>query len=305
MRGAGGEGTAWKSLWGLVGLGHRGWHSHRRPHGEVRRDSHWSQTAGQAPGQPGHPRPKGANSSRSAGAPGRGPGPVGHATPFLCHSPRTQQRPALTRFSTQPVQPLWPHFLFLGPLPQPSVPPRCAALCLPGRPGWQGPHGAQACTLEVRYLGSHPPQDAGRGQDGPSQRRELRSKVRVTSPSSHKACWPASSFPPFPPWTGLGCGQLPMLTSATTSQVRAGEEPWRPLAHHPDGAQRPAPAAETTLPTHPRTPPLGSPGRSQQPPSLGRGVPACTQRVRSAGRLSPERLACLQGLGAQRQHPQN
>lgn len=159
MRGAGGAGTAWKSLWGLVGLGHRGWHSHRRPHGEVRRDSHRSQTAGQAPGQPGHPRPKEADSSRSAGAPGRGPGPVGHATPFLCHSPRTQQRPALTRFSTQPVQPLWPHFLFLGPLPQPSVPPCCA--CRVGLDGRDPTAHGRVLSRCATWDPTHPKTQAG------------------------------------------------------------------------------------------------------------------------------------------------
>ena len=168
----------------------------------------------------------------------------------------------------------------LAPLPLPGPPPPALSsspLCLPGGPGWQGPHGAQACTLEVRYLGPHPPQDAGRGQDGPSQRRGLRSKDRVTSASSHKAWLARVQLSSFPPWTGLGCGQLPMLTSATTSQVKAGEEPWRPLAHHPDGAQRPAPAP-------PRPP---SPLTPQGLPRLPTEEPAAPQPEEGCPCLHP------------------
>lgn len=116
--------------------------------------------------------------SRATRAPRRGPGPGGgHTTPCS---------------QAEAMQALWPYFLFLCPLPQPSGSSPCASwVGLAGREPVPKVHG-RGCAIQDC---THPKRQVG-GQDEPSVRWGLRSNVRMASPSSQEGMACQDCLPP-------------------------------------------------------------------------------------------------------------
>lgn len=127
-------------------------------------------------GPPTLPLPPRRGLQGQLGALGECDGPLQMPLAWVCSQPPCSH----PRLSVEPVATTLAALPLLCPLPQPSF-PRSSPLPWPF--GWALPSGTQ--PYYWTYYSDLTHLEKGRGQDGPSQRWGLKSKVQVTSPRSH------------------------------------------------------------------------------------------------------------------------